>query len=65
MEGADKRSNADGHEDLTRLIEEARRSKGSLAESFRRYLEMRRAYDERVNKGRRVLPASRSYGLTG
>ena len=55
----------DRDKDLSRLVEEAKRAGDSVAESFRRYTEMRRAYDQRIHKRRGVPAASRSYGSTG
>ena len=50
-------------ERLKELVEESRRGTANVAESFRRYLEMRRVYDARIRKDRRSAAASRTYGI--
>ena len=50
-------------EQLEELVEESRRGTTNVAESFRRYLEMRRVYDARIRKDRRSTAASRTYDI--
>jgi hypothetical protein len=50
-------------EQLEELVEESKRGTTNVAESFRRYLEMRRVYDAGIRKDRRSTAASRTYSI--